>query len=187
MKFRFLHCFFLMLATALVYLTSCVIPQMKTRTYVFKEIGWKINVPVDFLIEEPDNAKALETSRKKLQENSSDSITWSPEISFIKVKKDEANVLSSTIASYKLSNEKNFEEQRYKSLLLVTNTFLNQPEVASVDTSRSTVDVGGIQFFRFHFNVKYDNGLNMHTLLYSRIFRGYEVPFISVIPISKPA
>lgn len=168
------YLFTLSLSLAL-YIFGCNSPRVEKKTYVFKEIGWRIQVPTHFIIDSPAVNQNDTLIQDKIQQNSPDSITWKPSINFIQVKKDNRNILSGTIGRYTNKTRKDVEEDRYKLLLASMKTFESMPSITSVDTSSSTAMIGGLEFYRFYFRISYNNQSTMNTLYYNRSYKGYDV------------
>lgn len=148
--------------------------QQNTR-FTFKEVGWTINLPSDFvIIDSLKNEKINEKGKKAMEESNNLQIDISQTKTLISATKDQFNYFNATITPYDVAKEGNYEEATIGVKAVLYKTFADKMPDAVIDSVSTTTVIDGLSFDKFQVVLKVDNKLLFTMVLLSKLYRNLD-------------
>ncbi len=161
----------ILIAFTFFYLSSYA---QTSTTYILKDIGWTINLPNDFKIE--DSSLIIQNTKegKVILENESHlKLNMASTKNIISASKDMFNQFNVTLSKSSAPTERYWDSVNNNVLKIFYNAMVKQaPPQAKVDSSRTINTIDGIRFKSFRMDIKINNNLTAHNFIITRLYKG---------------
>ncbi len=150
--------------------------QQNQRIYAFKQIGWTIELPADFLvIDTVENTARMERGVKAMEEANNIKADITETITLIGATKDKYNYFNATIEPFNSKGNTSWQTSNQQLKELLYNTFAEKMKDAIIDTASSKVIIDGISFDKFRVTVTINDKVLFNSLLLSKYYKGYDL------------
>ena len=166
-----------------IFFTSCkdsnnqivLEDSIKNNIYRNKQLGWKMEIPTNWIIESKTTSKERTKEGYELIESSTgnkqDDTKFINPLAF---KKDDFNKFSSTIEKYDIKIHGSWKVNNARLKKIISQTYTNQGfKFDSTKTKHETID--GIKFEFYEFNIYNEkNEVVLNQIMYSQYFKGFD-------------
>jgi len=161
----------ILIAFTFICLSSC--GQTNSR-YILKDIGWTINLPNDFVIEDSSIViKDTKEGKIILEKESHLKLNLATTKTLISASKDMFNQFNVTLSKSSAPTEHYWDSINNNVLKLFYTAMVKQaPPDAHFDSSRTIETIDGLSFKSFKMVVRLNNNLTVYNYIISRLYKG---------------
>ncbi len=149
--------------------------QKLTRPFTFKEIGWTIDLPEGFEVDDSASAAAKMAASKKSME--------AINVNMVALETKHLIVAKKNVSNYFICSLTPFDESEYGSWLNATQkirdiSFESQSKkspLAQFDSLTSLITIDTLSFSKFLITIKENNQLVYHSVMLSKLYKGYDL------------
>lgn len=168
----------LIMLAFIVTLLSCKDQSAKktaTEELFFPEVDWKLAVPSGFTLMDSTQIKAVNSKGVSAIEKTYDTtLDFTATKTLFNITKGQHNSLSATITRFDPATDGDWNEANAALKNVILETFRAQMPEAKTDTLSANEKMGGLEFQKFQMTTTYPNGVVLHTLMYSRLHKGFD-------------
>jgi hypothetical protein len=149
--------------------------QQTDKTYYFKELGWSIVLPSDFTVSDSaDEAARLQRGKKAIEEANNVKADVSATRTLLGATKNKLNYFNVTVTPFDPQQDGDYLSagQQVKDILYAT--FAEKAPDLKIDSSSTTVNIGGLSFDRFHLFLSMGDKGAFHMFMLSKLYKGYD-------------
>ncbi len=163
----------LSLLTIFTFISSALIAQSYT-TYTFKDIGWTINLPNDFKIEDSVSvARNTAEGEIILEKESHIDVNTAATKNLISASKGMYTAFNVTLSKSFAPNEHYWDSVNNRVINIFYNAMIKQASpTARFDSSRTIETIDGLDFKSFRMDIRLNDKLTVHSFLVTRLYRG---------------
>jgi hypothetical protein len=159
-----------------MFITGCIAAQEKKKVYKFKEVGWTIQVPDAFtVLDSIEHKSYLDQGQKAIENTYDTSLDFSASRTLIAMTIGDFNQFSSTITPFDPAVDGSWKDVENSIKLTLMETISSQAPQIAIDTSSSVAVIDKLRFNIFYIKMTYPNKLVLHSYLYTRLHRGYDL------------
>jgi len=137
--------------------------------FKFPQVGWKVKVPSDFTIMDSAQVAALGNN------GANDATTaFGTTKTLVSFNKGQYNFFSSTITPFDPARDGDWNEISSKRKNRILESLRTQAPAIKIDTLSSVETIDGLEFHKFQIITTYQSKLVMNTLMYSRLYKGFD-------------
>ncbi len=168
-----------------------LIAQDSSHKYYFKEVGWSVQIPVNFIIR--DSTAVMDSVRsglKLIKESTgfgADTISGKFRMLF-SAKKSGGNMINASLTRYIEKRDGDFNRAVQKVRDATFNTFkAKSPPSAKLETTYTNYTIDGLEFEKYDLEIKINDTKSLHFILLSKLYRGYDfaINYLYVDNITK--
>lgn len=157
-----------LISIILLLAISCNGKTRKDNELFVKQFNWSIMIP-DFLIEGNKTAwKEVQKRGEESMENTLDVALKNKVNTIFILKSGQDDFFESTNEKYK-GNEIEYNETIENTYSVFYETLITQLKNSTIDTIKTTENIDGIVFKRIDFKLKFANGLEKTSVIYSAL------------------
>ena len=159
-----------------LFLCSICNAQQNQKNYSFKQIGWTIELPADFLvIDSVENTTRMERGVKAMEDANNIKADITETITLIGATKNKYNYFNATIEPFHSKGNISWQSSNQQLKELLYNTFAEKMKDGIVDTASSKQIIDGISFDKFRVTVTVNDKVLFNSFLLTKLYKGYDL------------
>ena len=144
------------------------------RTYFFKQVGWTVQLPNDFNIED---SASFESKRREgiviLERSTNLNIGSVKTVTLISAEKNSENSFTATLVKATEPNEHYWDSINNNTIRLFYKAMADQAPNLKLDSSRKITTIDGLQFKEFIIELKINGKLIIHSSALWKLYKHY--------------
>jgi hypothetical protein len=149
--------------------------QQQQKIYSFKQIGWTVELPADFLvIDSAENTARMERGAKAMEDANDIKADISETITLIGATKNKYNYFNAAIEPFDSKGNISWKTSNQQLKELLYKTFAEKMKDAKIDSASNNEVIDGLSFDKFRITVTIDDKVLFNSFLLSKLYKGYD-------------
>jgi hypothetical protein len=158
-----------------IFLSTSLLAQDSTIKYLFKEIGWSINLPSEFVVLDTSEISLLKNLGTKAIEDASSLKADSPEIvTLISARKNSQNYFEATLTPFSTIKEADYKLATQELNNITYKTMVESIPGGTIDSFSTSTKIAGVTFDNFTISFKIYDKVLFKMVMLSTLYKGYD-------------
>ena len=158
-----------------IFLSNSIVAQDSTIRYVFKEIGWSINLPSEFTVLDSSERSIMNNLGKKAIEDANNLTVDSPEIvTLISTRENSLNYFEATLTPFNSRKDEDYKLATQELKNITYKTMVESIPGGTIDSFSTLTKIAGLTFDRFTILFKINGKVQFKMNMLSTLYKGYD-------------
>lgn len=158
-----------------LFLSNGIIAQDSTIKYVFKEIGWSINLPSEFAVLDSSEISIMNNLGAKAVEGANNlKVDSLQNVTLISARKNSQNYFEATLSSFNSRKDEDYKLATQKLNEMTYRTMVESIPGGTIDSFSTSTIIAGLTFDKFTISFKINGKVQFKMIMLSTLYKGYD-------------